>query len=255
MKSARGAGDRHVPRREAAYDAPEDWMNNRVRIGTCSGPAEAAFVRSVFDAHELPVVINGEMHASTMGGLGGFVRLDIFVDQDDAEQAIALLEDIRQGEHAVSEGDELPDDDDGGAERDERADADGVWQVTRRATASEAATAPDDAPGAASADTAPASDATAARAYTPTTGFDTRRRRTGVVLLLSVLVGFGSAHMATGAWGRGIVIAIANVLGIVYAVKGDTALGGWLLFGARFGDMFGALVRVWSRPDGGPSRS
>src|SRR5262245_39573718 len=112
-------------------------MKNRVRIGTCSGPAEAAFVRSVFDAHELPVIINGEMHASTMGGLAGFVRLDILVSEDDAEEAAALLHDIRAGEHAVSEGDdadaeqaapatgtaaEPPDPD-----SDERADAEGVW--------------------------------------------------------------------------------------------------------------------------------
>src|SRR3954466_16343190 len=84
-------------------------MKHRVRIGTCSGPAEAAFVRSVFDAHELPVVINGEMHASTMGGLGGFVQLDIRVDAGDAEDAVALLRDIRGGDHAVSEDDQLPD--------------------------------------------------------------------------------------------------------------------------------------------------
>src|SRR5262245_5691268 len=103
-------------------------MNHRVKIGTCSGPAEAAFVRSVFDAHELPVVINGEMHASVMGGLGGFVRLDILVDSEDAEEAVALLADIRAGDHAVSEGDELADYPGG----DERADADGVWDAKRQ---------------------------------------------------------------------------------------------------------------------------
>src|SRR5262245_50716190 len=112
-------------------------MKNRVKIGTCSGPAEAAFVRSVFDAHELPVVINGEMHAYAMGGLGGFVRLEIFVDRDDAEDAIALLDDIRAGAHAVSDGDELgPEPRDAasgerteGARSDERADAAGVWNA------------------------------------------------------------------------------------------------------------------------------
>src|SRR3954469_17418787 len=95
-------------------------IQNRVKIGTCSGPAEAAFVRSVFDAHELAVVINGEMHASAMGGLAGFVRLDIFVDGDDAEDAVALLRDIREGGHPVSEGDELPDGDEAASDGDER---------------------------------------------------------------------------------------------------------------------------------------
>jgi len=197
-------------------------MNHRVKIGTCSGPAEAAFVRSVFDAHELPVVINGEMHASAMGGLGGFIRLDIFVDREDAEDAVALLRDIRAGDHAVSEGDELPDYPGG----DERADADGVWDAKHETGASEAP---------------PAEPA-------PTTGFDTRRRSTGAVLLLSVIPGFGAAHMSTGAWGRGVLIAALNMAGIAYAVGDQPRLGGLLLFGARFGDMFGALWRVWSRP-------
>jgi hypothetical protein len=217
-------------------------IQHRVKIGTCSGPAEAAFVRSVFDAHEIPVVINGEMHASAMGGLGGFVRLDIFVDQDDAEDALALLRDIREGDHAVSDGDEPT----GGAaagadgndlhddperdERDERGDADGVWDAVHETGVSRAS-------GAA-----------------PTTSFDTRRRSTGAVLLLSVMLGFGTAHMSTGAWGRGIAIAALNVVAIWYVVGGNPILGGWLLFGARFADLFGALWRVWSRPVGDMSR-
>src|SRR6185295_4463208 len=103
-------------------------MKNRVRIGTCSGPAEASFVRSMFAAHGLEVVVSGEMHAYTMGGLGGFVRLDILVDAEDAEEASALLADIRAGEHAVSEGDAPPESEpDDAADGDEHADAQGVW--------------------------------------------------------------------------------------------------------------------------------
>src|SRR4051812_27678358 len=100
----------HLPGRllGLCFGAQETCMKNRVQIGTCSGPAEAAFVRSVFNAHELPVIINGEMHASAMGGLAGFVPLNILVDEDDAEEAIALLRDIREGAHALSEGDEAP---------------------------------------------------------------------------------------------------------------------------------------------------
>jgi len=217
-------------------------MQNRVRIGTCSGPAEAAFVRSVFDAHQLPVVINGEMHASALGGLGGFIRLDIFVAAADAEDAAALLRDVRAGDHAVSEGDELRGDGRAAAEgtgspddpgSDERADAQGVWDVK------------DAGPSAALVSSPPVPVLVPA-----TTGFDNRRRRTGAVLLLSVIPGFGAAHMSTGAWGRGVAIAALNVIGIAYAVSGHGSLGGWLLFGARFGDLFGALRRVWSQPGG-----
>lgn len=204
-------------------------MQNRVKVGTCSGPAEAAFVRSVFDAHEVPVVINGEMHASAMGGLGGFIQLEIFVDSEDAEEASALLRDIRAGEHALSE-DELPEaepatDDTAAADpdRDERADAEGVW-VARGAPRAA------DPPAAAAA---------------PTTSFDNRRRRVGIVLLVSMIAGFGTAHMATGAWKRGAVLAGVTVAGIALAVQGDR-LGGWLLFAARFVDLLGAAWRAWS---------
>jgi hypothetical protein len=211
-------------------------MKHRVSIGTCSGPAEAALVRSVFEAHELQVVINGEMHASAMGGLGGFVRLHILVDAEHVEDASALLRDIRDGAHAVSEGDELSaepsadDDEPPGDPDDARADADGVWEAKHEAE--EPAPAPAPAPA------APA----------PTTGFDNRRRRTGVVLLLSVMAGFGTAHMSTGAWGRGVLLAALTVASVGYAVTGRTSLGSWLFFGARFADLFGALWRVWSSP-------
>jgi hypothetical protein len=208
-------------------------MKNRVRIGTCSGPAEATFVRSVFDAHELPVLISGEMHAYAMGGLGGFIRLEIFVDSEDEEEAVALLRDIRAGEHAVSESDALADDagSDGDLDGDARADAEGVWIARREAD-----------PGSPQATSATAPE------LSPTSSFDMRRRRTGVVLLLSVLAGFGTAHMSTGAWGRGSALAALHLLGIVLVGRGDLALGGWLMFAVRFADLFGALWRVWSQP-------
>jgi hypothetical protein len=77
-------------------------MNKRVRIGTCAGPAEAALVRSVFDAHGVQLLIGAEHHAAMLGGLGGaFVRLDLFVDADDAKEAAALLADLRSGAHAA----------------------------------------------------------------------------------------------------------------------------------------------------------
>jgi hypothetical protein len=204
---------------------------NRVKIGTCSGPAEAAFVRSVFDAHDLPVVINGEMHSNALGGLGGFIQLDIFVDRDDAEDALALLSDIRAGEHAVPEGEdpEAAASDEGADAGDERGDADGVWDARQETMLARAVEAP------------------------PAIGADPRRRSTGAVLLLSGLLGFGAGHMSTGAWGRGIAIAAVNVFGFQQVLAGDPVLGGWLLFGARFGDLIGALWRVWSRP--APGRS
>ena len=199
-------------------------MKHRVCIGTCSGPAEAAFVRSVFDAHDVPVVINGEMHANAMGGLAGFVRLEIFVDRDDAERATTLLRDIRAGENADGAEADGPVDEVVERDSDERADAAGVWEAKQPAHALEVA------------DEGSSSMA----------GFDTRRRSTGAVLLLSVLLGFGTGHMSTGAWGRGAILAALNVLAFAGLGK-DPAFAGWLLFAVRFVDMFGALWRVWSK--------
>ena len=214
------------------YDATgmSGVIKHRVKIGTCSGPAEAAFVRSVFDAHGLEVVINGEQHGYAMGGLGGFVRLDILVDADHAEEAVALLDDIRAGAQAVGDDADVSGDDAIGS-ADADADADGVWH---------APAVPDAAPAAA---LAAADDAAHAEV------FDLRRRRTGIVLLFSVLVGFGAGHAAVGAWGRGIAIFLLNVFGFWGMATGHP-WGGWILFGARFVDMFGAMLRVWNQKPG-----
>jgi hypothetical protein len=83
----------------------------RVRIGTCAGPADAALVRAMFDAHGIPVVVGAEHHASMLGGLGGAAfSLDILVDEADAEEASALLRDLREHEASAPEPDE-PDED------------------------------------------------------------------------------------------------------------------------------------------------
>ncbi len=74
----------------------------RAQIGTCSGPADAALVRAALEAHDIHVVINAEQHASMLGGLGGaFVPLHIFVDDLDAEQASALLADLRERDDSI----------------------------------------------------------------------------------------------------------------------------------------------------------
>jgi hypothetical protein len=69
----------------------------RVQIGTCSGPADAALVKSAFAAHRIPVLINAEQHAGMLAGLGGaMVPLHILVDSEHADEASALLADLRE---------------------------------------------------------------------------------------------------------------------------------------------------------------
>jgi hypothetical protein len=154
----------------------------RVCIGTCSGTPDAAMVRAAFTAHDIPVFINAEQHASMLGGLGGaFLTLGIYVDEEDAEDATALLRDLR-GESTEEDG----------ASREPGAEA------------ADDASDDDD-------DDASASDS----------GIEVRidrRRRTGVVMLLACCVTFGTASMYTGAWLLGIGLAGGEALSFRYLV-------------------------------------
>jgi putative signal transducing protein len=72
-------------------------VSGRVRIGTCANPADAAFVRSMFAARGIDVVIAAEHHASLLGAIGSsFLSLDIWVAAAEAEDASALLRDLRE---------------------------------------------------------------------------------------------------------------------------------------------------------------
>lgn len=176
---------------------------SRVRIGTCSGPADAALVRSVFSAHGIDVVVGAEHHAGMLAGLGGgFLSLDIWVHEDDSEDATALLTDLRtrHGE---------PDD-----EADDDAPYDGE-------------------------DVIEAPMAIALRTD--------RRRRTAVVLMLGCCVTFGTAHMFTGAWRRGVSLAAIELVGILQAGAGHL-LGGAVAIAAVLVDLLGALWRI-RRPE------
>jgi len=82
-------------------------MSERVRIGCCANPAEATLLRSFFDAHDVPVTINGEQHAAMLGGLGGaFLSLEIAVDSTDAEKARELLAEFRAATPAFEDEEE-----------------------------------------------------------------------------------------------------------------------------------------------------
>jgi len=175
----------------------------RVRIGTCSGPADVALVRAAFDAHGIHIAINAEMHASVLGGLGGaFVPLHIMVDEEDAEEAAALLADLREHDHGAQAGDRPEGEpEDADADEDDSGSADDVGERI------------------------------------------TRRRRTGIVLLLGVCVTMGTAHMSTGAWFRGMVLAGVELFSfklIYYGVD----YGLLVFFGAVATDVIGAMWRV-----------
>ena len=174
----------------------------------------------MFDAHEIGVVIGAEHHASLLGPVGGaFLSLDVWVAEADAEEAAALLHDLRErGAGTAPSGDEDEDED----EDDEDAETEG-------GSAGEAALPARSAPG------------------ESVRWVLARRRRTGAVLLLGAFLTFGTAHMFTGAWGRGLVLAGLEILGIRYLAVGNP-LGGVMVASAILFDLVGAIWRVRTAP-------
>ena len=211
----------------------------RARIGTCSGLADAALVRSALEAHDIPVVINAEQHASMLGGIGGaFVPLHIYVDSERADEAAALLRDLRERGQGPSSS---PGEDDG---------ADGADDADMA-----------DAAGAPADDAADAADAGAAEVGDNDDDDDVlsdvdrrveRRRRAGIVLLLSCFIPLGGiGHLLTGAWLRGLALVGVQGLAFSYLVSGRDSLAVGLFAACKGVDIVGALWRIYTRgPDG-----
>ena len=178
-------------------------MSGRVRIGTCANPADAAFVRSMFAARGIDVVIAAEHHASLLGAIGSsFLSLDIWVAAAVADEACALLRDLRESHTAA----------------DHEVDGDAV-------------------DGENDADANAIDDAAYVQARTE------QRQRTGLAILLACFITFGTGHMVTGAWLRGIVLAAIETVGIRVLIRGDRA-GALVIVAAVAADLIGALWRL-----------
>jgi hypothetical protein len=161
----------------------------------------------MFSAHGIDVVVGAEHHAGMLAGLGGgFLSLDIWVDEDDSEDAAALLHDLRERSTSGAE----PDDD------DDEYDGDETGESTRGAPLVTVHQRTD------------------------------QRRRTAVALILGCCITFGTAHMFTGAWTRGITLAAIELVGILQASAGHM-LGGVTAVAAICVDLTGAMWRIRAR--------
>jgi hypothetical protein len=183
-------------------------VSGRVRIGTCADPSDAALTRSVFAARGIGVVIGAEHHASLLGPLGGsFLSLDIWVASDDAEEAAALLHDLRTGGHAAdAEAAEAEADAEAGAEAGPPDEDDHELEYEHRIRTEQ-------------------------------------RRRASLAILLGCFVTFGTAHMVTGAWARGLVLAAVEMVGLRYLLLGER-FGTAIILAAVISDLTGALWRL-----------
>jgi hypothetical protein len=179
-------------------------MSDRVCIGSCMGPADAAVVRAMLAGHGIASVVTGEQHANVLGGLGGeLISLEIWVAAKDGEQASALLAELRgQGGEEGGEGDE------GGEEEPEEDDGEGD---------------DDDAPVEVRVE---------------------RRRRTGVALLLGACITFGAAHMYAGAWMRGIALGLIDIVAIRFLASELTAAAAAVWIASIVADIVGAAYVI-----------
>src|SRR5207253_905662 len=67
-----------------------------VRVATCNDQAESALIRAVLSAHGIEAIIPGD--AVPHMGLGGVAfQSVVFVREDQAEDAAALIADMREG--------------------------------------------------------------------------------------------------------------------------------------------------------------
>ena len=156
----------------------------------------------MFSARGIPVVVGAEHHSSMLGGLGGgFLSLDIWVAEEDAEEAVELLRDLRGGHAAGGEDEATPPDDDASA-----APSDDELEHERRIRSEQ-------------------------------------RSRAALAILLGCFVTFGTAHMVTGAWARGLVLAATEAVGIRYLMVGEK-FGTAIILAAVIADLTGALWRL-----------
>ena len=161
----------------------------------------------MFSAHGIDVVLGAENHAGMLAGLGGgFLSLDIWVDEEVSEEATALLHDLRERNAGAQLPDDEPDDDDE-YDGDEHGMA---WRDLPATTVNQRTD---------------------------------QRRRTAVALMLGCCITFGTAHMFTGAWMRGVTLAVIELVGILQAGAGH-AIGGAAAIAAIVSDLVGALWRI-----------
>jgi hypothetical protein len=158
----------------------------------------------MFAARGIGVVIGAEHHASLLGPLGGsFLSLDIWVASDDAEEAAALLHDLRTGGHAADGEDGEAD---AGSEAGPPDEDDRELEYEHRIRVE-------------------------------------HRRRASLAILLGCFVTFGTAHMVTGAWARGLVLAAVEMVGLRYLLLGER-FGTAIILAAVIADLAGALWRL-----------
>jgi hypothetical protein len=176
-----------------------------VLVGECFGMDDAMLIQSALSAHNIEVFIPG-LSSGTAAYTSGFAS-KILVDTEFAEEAKALIAELRSGASQVGQHDD-----------DEDDDEDGDDDEAQRA-------------GASGHDTETAVQ---------------RRRWLMVTVVVALALPLGAGHAVNRAWGRALLLLGGHVLALRYASAGPRwALGGSVALVLL--DLVGALALVRKR--------
>lgn len=187
-----------------------------VVVATCRDSAEATMIRAVLTAHEIPVHVSGDGSAVGIGNSGASPT--VRVPRELADDARALIEEMRSGGEAALADDEIPEDDT--AERADELTPDGA--LVR--------------------------DTDAAPEGSDTVGRLKPHNRVALALATGIIVGHGTAHMSVRAWKRGFVLLAVQVLGWWTLFTRDARQGALIVVATVLCDIVGALVLIGQTP-------
>jgi hypothetical protein len=153
-----------------------------VSVATCHSPSEAMMIQSVLSAHGVDAIIPGAGAASFTAAATAFSSR-VLVDEQDVEEAVALIAELRRepGEGEPGAGKAEDEDEDGEQDTDERA-LDAAFAATEVRTL--------------------------------------RRRMITASLCLSLIITLGTGHLLQRAWVRAMLLAGLEVIGLRYLFAG-----------------------------------
>lgn len=169
-------------------------------------------ITAALRSHGIHVFVNGEASSTMFSWAAAAIALDVWVDREEADEALALIRELREGGEAQLADDVRPADDTG-APVDELEEA----EAEERALAADQ---PD----------------TLTRLG--------KRKRMALAVAVGLFIGHGTAHMSARAWKRGFVLAAVQILGWRTLLTGDPRMGAAIVVATIAMDLIGALLHI-----------
>lgn len=174
-----------------------------VSVAMCHSPAEAMMIQAMLSARGIHAIIPGSTAASFTAAATAFSSR-VLVDQADAEQALALIAELRQQA------------DEGGEALDDEGEEGSAHQREEERALEEHF------------------DARELR--------QRRNRMIVASLCLSMMITLGAGHLLQRAWGRAIALIGLELVGLRYLFAGHHTVGAVLFVGAIVLDAVGSAV-------------